>query len=64
MPLIVREPGAVVGLTAIQDAISGSVTLRWVPPMERGDDVTSYDVRFKPVGAAHYTYAPPVGTFS
>ncbi|CAI8031617.1 hypothetical protein GBAR_LOCUS17946 [Geodia barretti] len=60
VPLIVREPGAVVGLTAIQDAVSGSVTLRWVPPMERGDDVTSYDVRFKPVGAAHYTYAPPV----
>jgi hypothetical protein len=63
VPLIVsaREPGPVVGLTAIQDAISGSVTLRWVPPMEHGDDVTSYDVRFKPVGAAHYTYAPPVG---
>ena len=50
------SPGQVVNLTAIQDASSASVTLQWVPPMHNGDLVTSYDVRFKPVGAAHYTY--------
>ena len=58
-----REPGPVVNLTAIQEASLGSVTLRWVPPMQYGDEVTSYDVRFKPVGAAHFTYATPVGAF-
>ena len=62
--IVVREPGPVVNLTAVQEANSGSVTLRWVPPLEYGDDVTSYDVRFKPVGAAHYTYAAPIGMHS
>lgn len=61
--IVVREPGPVVNLTAVQEANSGSVTLRWVPPLEYGDDVTSYDVRFKPVGAAHYTYAAPIGKY-
>lgn len=61
-PTLLGGPGQVVNLTAVQDATTGSVTLQWVAPMYNGDQVTSYDVRFKPVDAAHYTYER-VGVF-
>ena len=44
-----------VNLTAVQDASSGSITLSWVPPMEYGDEVSGYDLRFKPIAATEYT---------
>ena len=49
-------------LSATQDPAEASVTLHWETPTNNGDQVTSYDVRFKPVDAAHYTYLAPIGT--
>lgn len=54
-------PGQVLNLTAIQDASTGSLTLYWLAPMFNGDLVTSYDVRFKPVGEAKYKWLEPLG---
>lgn len=50
-----------VNLSAIQDASTGSVTLYWLAPMFNRELVTSYDVRFKPVGEAKYVYLEPLG---
>lgn len=48
-------------LTAIQEANTGSVTLYWLAPTHSGEEVTSYDVRFKACDEAHYTPLTPVG---
>ena len=61
LSLPTRAPGQVVDLTATQDSAAGSVMLEWVAPTHNPDQVTSYDVRFKTVDAAHYTYLKPVG---
>lgn len=59
-----RGPGKVLNLTAIQDANTGSVTLYWLAPTYDGDQVTSYDIRFKASDEAHYKYLTPVGVGS
>ena len=49
------RPGAVVNLTAALDPDHGAVTLQWSQPLSNGNRVTGYDIRFKQVGADHYT---------
>ena len=54
----------VTNLTAIPEARTGSVILRWEAPVNYRDEVTCYEVRFKPAGAENFISprALPVGT--
>jgi len=54
------RPGAVVNLRAALDPDHGAVTLQWSQPLSHGNRVTGYDIRFKQVGADHYTQLPTV----